>query len=324
MHRRTELEIQLDKDKEAAQNNRLDALKRALDNDKYSDLVIECRDPNTAWLVRRCEVCPHVPFMDAICDVLPTDGESTFHMEGDPTAINAMIYYCYLCDYSDEPSNANPDSTTDLDPLMLNFLVFELADDYQIPKLSKLAINKFRVRAKDEWGTAAFVDVTRAAFTAKTRFCDRSTDNTNVDDAFRNMMVEITLKHRMVLLKNQEPGTRFYEVCHSTPALNGAVGAETGDSGRKRKRSDWDEGVRLYPCRWCTRTQSGAQIRASIYDQIHFCPTCNNKYPKEVWFRKRASDLDSDTGYSQLHARDDLSSGFESPRELDGEWYYDT
>ncbi|MCJ1435434.1 hypothetical protein MMC27_004807 [Xylographa pallens] len=100
----------------------------------YHDFVIRC--VHRSWRVHRLVICLQSDFFRKVCDGNSEEarkGEITL-AESDPGIVDRMIDYLYLSDYSDVAA-----SPKDLSPhkrrLVINALVYAIADQYAIPHL---------------------------------------------------------------------------------------------------------------------------------------------------------------------------------------------
>ncbi|KAK5727348.1 hypothetical protein LTR15_003242 [Elasticomyces elasticus] len=295
-------------------------------NDPWTGLIIKPLH-GAVFHVHRTHVCPKVPYIKAACDrasATHSNNTTTISFMAGARAIGAMLDYVYEGDYIDEPSNPNEDPHFQDEPMMLNFLVYELADDYNIPKLRKLALKKFKTRVRAGWVTEAFVTVARWSFGSKIRYHDLE-NNANIDDELRGFVVNLTITNCKILLEKNQVCRSFYAMYHSTPALHREVSAEQSrkSAAGKRKRDEVEPQVQMgvgnrYYCGWCRRTQSMADIlaNAQIIDltddsdcyvvpnvlpresDISRCPHSNCKigFSLKTWISRPASDLGSKLG----------------------------
>ncbi|KAK5710258.1 hypothetical protein LTR17_019028 [Elasticomyces elasticus] len=298
------------------------AKKQSHRNDPWTDLIIKPLH-GTVFHVHRTHVCPKVPYIKAACDrasATSSNGTTVTFMAG-ARAVSAMIDYIYEGTYSDEPASTNTTSHYHNEPMMCNLLVYELADDYDIPELRKLALTKFKKRVRGGWVTEAFVTVARWSFVSRMRYHDLE-NNASIDDELRGFVVNLTITNCKILLNNQVCRS-FYEMYHSTPALHREVLTERarrlaaakvkGDGVELRVETGGEE---RYYCGWCRRTQSSADIlaNAQVIDltddsgdgdcyvvstvlakesDVSRCPhsDCKTGFSRKLWLSRPASDL---------------------------------
>lgn len=116
-------------------------------------------------------------------------------MEDDPEIVDRMIDYLYRLDYDDQPETA---STVEHDEnelangrLVINALVYAVADKYEIWSLKDVAMNKTADLVAKEWNNDSFITALCVVWTT-TPQCDRG---------LRNLFITVLCTNRNELVK---------------------------------------------------------------------------------------------------------------------------
>ncbi|KAK4961874.1 hypothetical protein LTR10_002367 [Elasticomyces elasticus] len=187
-----------------AQAPLINALKKAFQNSKHSDLIIRCAD--NRWDVHKLIVCSQSPVLAKACEGAFKEAEEgliTLH-EDDPWVVEAMLEFIYTLDFDDSYSDI-----AETPPIVFTVNLHMAADKFDIPGLRKLTALKFHAQALAEWKTAGFAEAAALVFNA----------GVAVDESLREIVVSIATKNAKQLLSQDEVGRCFHAVASATPAL---------------------------------------------------------------------------------------------------------
>ncbi|KAB8292166.1 hypothetical protein EYC80_007909 [Monilinia laxa] len=128
---------------------------RMMNANEYSDFIIKCH--SKTFHVHRVVVCTQSKpikaaangnFRESITGILDLEDD-------DPNTVARMINFLYTQDYDDtttsEESQIEPHG-----PLLVNTMLYILADKYDIPPLKTLATKKFERALRTDWNSPSF------------------------------------------------------------------------------------------------------------------------------------------------------------------------
>ena len=187
----------------------LDSIAKLMDNQKYSELIIECQDHR--WHVEKAIFCSMSEIIAATCATPMQEGTSGIikHDEYDAATMDRMIQYIYKQTYSVEGEDdlvgshkldsteteaVKSPSDIDINSIFLTHVqVYGIGDYYRIPTLKLYAIERFAAVAKCGLQTDGFIDVVRAV----NKRCP-------TDRALRDPLRVYAITHRIELTKDEE------------------------------------------------------------------------------------------------------------------------
>ena len=109
-------------------------------------------------------------------------------MEDDPDIVDRMIDYLYRLDYDDQPDSATAKDTNGR--LVVNSLVYAIADKYEILSLKDAAKKKTAELVEKEWNEDSFLTALAIVWTT-TPQCDRG---------LRDLFVPVICEHKKELI----------------------------------------------------------------------------------------------------------------------------
>lgn len=109
--------------------------------------------------------------------------------EDEPRSVEAMIHFMYGFSYDSSGSDRGRVS-----PMLFNVKVYQVGDKYSIPRLKEEAREKFTAAIKTCWEMDDFPVAITEAYSTTSRG----------DRGLRDPLVQISLEHLDVLLKNEE------------------------------------------------------------------------------------------------------------------------
>ncbi|KNG46321.1 btb poz-like protein [Stemphylium lycopersici] len=114
------------------------------DEGKASDLVVRCR--SDVYHVDRVIMCYHSRWFARVCAVVmsPKSSKGAIDLSADdPSAVAAMMQYCYQLDYTDQLAGSDIEVPEDV-TLRSHVNVYMLAERYGVSGLKTLALEKFK------------------------------------------------------------------------------------------------------------------------------------------------------------------------------------
>ncbi|KAK4503133.1 hypothetical protein PRZ48_006560 [Zasmidium cellare] len=209
-------------------------LASAIPNGKYSDLVVEC--DGHSWRVHKAVLCTQSSFFTKACEGNTWNEASSGIVtlpDDHPEAVCAVMQYLYTSDYQ---VKSTPGQTPTLEPLVLDVLVYTLADKLDVQPLVQFAAKRFCVRLQgmqsELWKTAAFPEAIRELYL-------------NAPDTDRKMhktVMEISTAHAVKLL-TESYGLEFRKVVEEVKTF----GTEFQLAAISR-RQDYVDGAARYFC----------------------------------------------------------------------------
>ena len=227
--------------------------------------------------------------------------------EDDPEVVDTLLYYCYHFDYQDfkdqdvgvdQPggllgnSGANEDTTSKdsgedteddgekLDSLLLHIRLFQLADKYLIEPLKSLAVEKFNIRATNEWNTPSFLSALLEVYDPTFAAADA--------DLLRLIILENVKLHAKDLFHAAEHDAFRTAVLQAPEFLLAYSKDLTGDMSGKATLPRVTD-VTWYRCPgfMCRRHGAVFGVKTSVPERFHMnCPLrCETDRDME-WWRK--------------------------------------
>ena len=180
----------------------LDSMSNLIENQKYSDITINCR--GHLFPVHKAIVCSVLLYFTDLCESRVQEALRRVHnhKEYDPATMQRMISYIYKQTYEidGEDKLDIDDSKMEMDgvdathtPVDINQIliahveVYGIADYFRIPKLKLLATERFTTVAERAWQMDGFIDVVK---NVKERTMQQ-------DRAMRNTLREYAMNHRL-------------------------------------------------------------------------------------------------------------------------------
>ncbi|KAA8564609.1 hypothetical protein EYC84_011521 [Monilinia fructicola] len=128
---------------------------RMMNANEYSDFIIKCHAKT--FHVHRVVVCTQSKpiqaaangnFRESITGILNLEDD-------DPSTVARMINFLYTQDY-DDTTTSEESHIENHGPLLVNTMLYVIADKYDIPPLKMLATKKFETALLTDWNSPSF------------------------------------------------------------------------------------------------------------------------------------------------------------------------